>query len=325
MLLSNRLLLAIIVVLGVPAVMVAYIALIEWLMRRFPDRINRRLRPCLWLAPGFLILIVYLIYPTIYTIILSFRNADSSQSVGLANYIYVFTNPDMLVSLRNNVMWLVLLTGMVVVFGMLMAVLFDRVRYESVAKALIFIPMAISFVAAGIIWKLMFDYQPPGQPQTGLLNAVVTTLGGQPVPWLINQGTNNLALIVVGVWMWTGFSLVILSAALKSIPEEIIEAARTDGANEWQILRSITIPMMSSTIAVVATTMVINGLKAFDIVYVMTNGNFNTDVIANRMYKEMFTFIDFGHASAIAVVLLIAIIPVMIININRFNQQEAIR
>jgi alpha-glucoside transport system permease protein len=194
-----------------------------------------------------------------------------------------------------------------------------------VAKALIFIPMAISFVAAGIIWKLMFDYQPPGQPQTGLLNGLVTALGGQPVPWLINQGTNNLALIAVGVWMWTGFSLVILSAALKSIPEEIIEAARTDGANEWQILRSITIPMMSSTIAVVVTTMVINALKAFDIVYVMTNGNFNTDVIANRMYKEMFTFIDFGHASAIAVVLLIAIVPVMVININRFNQQEAIR
>ena len=325
MLLSNRLLLAIVVVLGVPAVMVGYIALIEWLMRRLPGRANRRLRPWLWLAPGLIILIVYLIYPTVYTILLSFRNADSSQSVGLANYIYVFTNPDMLISLRNNVLWLVLLTGLVVVFGMLMAVLFDRVSYESVAKALIFIPMAISFVAAGIIWKLMFDYQPPGQPQTGLLNGLVTALGGQPVPWLINQGTNNLALIAVGVWMWTGFSLVILSAALKSIPEEIIEAARTDGANEWQILRSITIPMMSSTIAVVVTTMVINALKAFDIVYVMTNGNFNTDVIANRMYKEMFTFIDFGHASAIAVVLLIAIVPVMVININRFNQQEAIR
>jgi alpha-glucoside transport system permease protein len=180
-------------------------------------------------------------------------------------------------------------------------------------------------VAAGIIWKLMYDYQPPAKPQTGTLNAIVTALGGQPVPWLVDRVTNNPALIWVGVWVWTGFALVILSAGLKGIPQEIIEAARVDGANEWQILFRITIPMMSSTIAVVATTMVIYALKAFDVVYVMTNGNFGTDVIANRMYKEMFNYNQFGRASAIAVVLLLAIVPVMLININRFRQQEAIR
>ena len=171
----------------------------------------------------------------------------------------------------------------------------------------------------------MYDFQPAGRPQTGVLDALATTFGGQPVPWLIDRITNTPALIWVGVWMWTGFAMVILSAGLKGIPKEIIEAAQVDGANEWQILRSVTIPMMSSTIVVVATTMVINTLKVFDIVYVMTNGNFGTDVIANRMYKEMFIFNDFGRASAIAVVLLLAIIPVMLININRFREQEAIR
>jgi alpha-glucoside transport system permease protein len=227
--------------------------------------------------------------------------------------------------LRNNVFWLVFLTGFTVGLGLLFAVILDRVRYESIAKSIVFIPMAISFVAASVIWKLQYDYQPPAQPQTGTLNAIVVALGGQPVPWLVDRTTNNPALIWVGVWLWTGFCLVILSAGLKGIPAEIIEAARVDGANEWQVLRHVTIPMMSSTIAVVATTMIIYALKAFDIVYVLTFGNYNTDVIANRMYKEMFNYNNFGRASAIAVVLLAAIVPVMLFNIRRFREQEAIR
>lgn len=316
---------ATIVVVGVPAATVGYVALVEWLMKLFSYEISRRIRPWLWVGPAVLILAFYLVYPILNTIYLSFLNADSSQSVGLANYSYVFTNPDMLTSLKNNALWLVLMTGFVVTLGLLIAVLFDRVSYEVAVKGLIFIPMAISFVAAGIIWKLMYDYQPAGQAQTGTLNAIVTTFSGQPVPWLIDRLTNTPALIWVGVWMWTGFAMVILSAGLKGIPKEIIEAARVDGANEWAILRRITIPMMSSTIVVVATTMVITTLKVFDIVYVMTNGNFGTDVIANRMYKEMFIFNDFGRASAIAVVLLLAIIPVMLVNINRFQEQEANR
>jgi alpha-glucoside transport system permease protein len=322
---SSRLVMAIIVVVGVPAATVGYIALMELLVGLFPYHTRRRMRPWLWVGPALLLLAFYLVYPTLNTVYLSFLNADSTQGVGIANYKYVFTNRDMLSSLRNNVLWLILLTGLTVTFGLLFAVLFDRVKYETVAKALVFLPMAISFVAAGIIWKLMYDYQPPAKPQTGTLNAIVTALGGQPVPWLVDRVTNNPALIWVGVWVWTGFALVILSAGLKGIPQEIIEAARVDGANEWQILFRVTIPMMSSTIAVVATTMVIYALKAFDVVYVMTNGNFGTDVIANRMYKEMFNFNQFGRASAIAVVLLLAIVPVMLINIDRFRQQEAIR
>jgi alpha-glucoside transport system permease protein len=318
-------LLALVVVVGVPLVTIGYIAVAEWLVKLFPGIWQERLRPWLWIGPVFLFLILYLIYPTINTIYLSFYNADSSKYVGLSNFIAIFTTPDLLLVLRNNAYWLVLLTLLTVTIGLLMAVFLDRVSYEAVAKAIIFLPMAISFVAAGVIWKLMYDYQPPGHPQTGTLNAVLTSLGGQPIPWLIDPRFNNLALILIGVWMWTGFSLVILSAGLKSIPTEILEAARVDGANEWQVLMRITVPMLGSTIAVVATTMIIYALKAFDIVYVMTNGNFNTDVIANRMYNEMFTYLDFGRASAIAVILLLAIIPVMLININRFRVQESTR
>ncbi|HZD55384.1 MAG TPA: sugar ABC transporter permease, partial [Anaerolineales bacterium] len=278
-----------------------------------------------WAGPVIVLLAIYLVYPTINTIYLSFLNRDSTQYVGLQNYIYVFTDSQSLNAMRNNIYWLVLLTGLTVTFGLGFAVLFDRVSYESVAKALIFIPMAISFVAASVIWKLQYDYKPAGAAQTGTLNGIVTSLGGQPVPWLIDPVTNNPALIWVGIWVWTGFALVILSAGLKSIPTEILEAARVDGANEWQILFQVTIPMMGSTIAVVATTMVIFALKAFDIVYVLTNGNFNTDVIANLMYKQMFNFTDFGRASAIATVLLAAIVPVMLFNIRRFREQEMIR
>lgn len=323
--LGNRLLMALIVLVGVPAATVLYVWLVERGLELLPYQARTRVRPWLWVGPAVALLGIYLVYPTLNTAYLSFFDAQSVNFVGPRNYIFVFTNDAMLTALRNNVLWLIFFTGFTVTLGLLIAVLFDRVSYETVAKSVIFLPMAISFVAAGVIWKLMYDYQPPGRPQTGTLNAIVTALGGDPVPWLVNTSTNNAALIWVGVWMWTGFAMVILSAGLKGIPTEILEAARVDGANEFQILRSITIPMLSSTIGVVATTMVIWALKVFDVVYVMTNGNFGTEVIANRMYKEMFTFRDFGRASAVAIVLLLAVIPVMLVNIRRFREQEALR
>ena len=209
---------------------------------------------------------------------------------------------------------------------MLIAILVDRVRYESFAKGVIFLPLAISAVAAGVIWKFMFDYQPPGQPQTGTMNAFIGLLGVAPVPWLQNDtlALNTFALIGVMAWMWTGFAMVIISASLKSISAELLEAARVDGANEWQVFRGIVFPLLLPTIAVVSTTMIITALKAFDVVYTMTGGNFNTDVVANLMYKQI-SFGDFGFASAIAVVLLLAIIPIMLVNVRRFQAQEAIR
>ncbi len=282
--------------------------------------------PWLYMAPALLILLGYLVYPTVSTIYLSFFDERSENFVGLQNYVWVFTSNAMRTAFRNNLLWLVLFTALTVSLGLILAVLLDRVRYESIAKSVIFLPMAISFVGAGVIWKFVYAFRPANAPQIGLLNAVWTgLLEAQPVGWLVNRATNNFALIVAGVWIWTGFCMVILSAAYKGIPRELLEAARVDGANEWQIFWNVTIPLMLPTIAVVTTTMVINVLKVFDIVYVMTNGDFGTEVMANRMYKEMFHFRNFGRASAIAVILLLAIIPVMAANIRRFREQEAIR
>ncbi len=322
---DGRLITALIVVIGVPAVLFGYIVVTERLIRLAPDRYQDRLRPWVWLFPAIAFLTVFLVYPTVYTIYLSFLDKFTKNFIGLDNYIYFFTTSDTLTALRNNAIWLVLLTLFAVGGGLLIAILVDRVRYESVAKSIIFVPLAISFVGAGVIWKFMFDYRPPGQPQTGTLNGILGSVGQDPVPWLLNSPLNTVMLIVVAAWIWTGFCMVILSGALKGISTELLEAARVDGANEWQVFRGITFPLLLPTIAVVATTMVITSLKAFDIVYVMTNGAFDTEVIANRMYKELFAFGQPGRASATAVLLLLLIIPVMAVNIRRFRAQEAMR
>jgi len=282
--------------------------------------------PWIYIAPALLILAFFLVYPIINTFYLSFLDKGSESFIGLSNYIFAFTKKPMLIAFRNNLLWLIVFTVFTVSLGLILAVLFDRVRYESVVKSIIFLPMAISFVGAGVIWKFVYTYRPAGTPQIGFLNAVLSKFPNfEPIGWLVNKLTNNFALIFVGIWIWVGFCMVILSAAYKGIPKELLEAARIDGANELQVFRRIIIPMMKPTIAVVATTMVINVLKVFDIVYVMTNGQFDTEVIANRMYKEMFQFHNFGRASAIAVILLLVIIPVMIINVRRFREQEALR
>ena len=322
---DDRLITALIVVIGVPGVLFGYIALTERLLMLAPDRMRVKLRPWVWLGPALAFLGVFLVYPTIYTLYLSFLDKFSKEFVGLDNYVYFLTTSDTLIALRNNVIWLVLLTLLAVGGGLLIAILVDRVRYESVAKSIIFVPLAISFVGAGVIWKFMFDFRPPGQAQTGTLNGIIGAAGVDPIPWLINAPLNTIALIVVAAWIWTGFCMVILSGALKGISTELLEAARVDGANELQVFRGITLPLLLPTIAVVATTMVITSLKAFDIVYVMTNGAFDTEVIANRMIKELFSFGQPGRASATAIVLLLMIIPVMAINIRRFRAQEAIR
>jgi alpha-glucoside transport system permease protein len=306
-----------------------------------PQPVIRRRRnwtPWLWLLPAFLFIGVYLIYPAIETLRLSFLNANSTSFVGFDNYLFIFTNRSMQNTLLNNVLWIALFTFLTVGLGLLFAVLAGRVRYEAVAKAMIFIPMAISFVAAAVIWRFVYAYAPPGFEQIGILNAAATSVGLDPVAWLIEQRviwtgvilpaplhTNNLAVIMVGVWMWTGFAMVILSAGLKGISSEVIEAARVDGANEFQIFRRIILPLVSPTIAVVATTLVIQSLKIFDIVWVMTAGNYGTEVIATAMYKQMFNFNDFGKAGALAVILLLAIIPIMLISIRRFRSQEETR
>lgn len=279
--------------------------------------------PWLYAGPALLLLTFFLVYPSIETFRLSFLGPKSEQFVGLKNYVYAFTTDEMLTAFKNNLIWLVFFTLFTVAGGLIIAVLLDRVSYEPLAKAVIFLPQAISFVGAGVIWKFVYDYR----PGVGLLNAILKVLfpNKAPIGWLVNPNTATYALIVTGIWMWTGFAMTVLSAAVKGIPAEINEAARMDGASPWQIFWRVTIPMISSTIAVVATTMVINVLKVFDLVYVMTAGNYKTNVIANQMYTELYTNRRNGRASAIAVILLLAIIPAMLVNIRRFQEQEAMR
>jgi alpha-glucoside transport system permease protein len=320
---DQRIITAAIAVVGVPLLLVGYIQLGEALLARLPQRIAARMRPYVWVFPAVAFATVFMVLPTINTIILSFQN-NRGAWVGLANYVYFFTNPDTLGSLKNNLLWLVFFTGFVVVFGLLISVLFDRVRYEAIAKTAVFLPLPISAVAASIIWKFVYDYQAPGQPQTGTLNAVIGVFGFDPIPWLTNTTTNNWALIAVGVWTSTGFAMVILSAALKGISGELLEAARVDGAGELRILRSIIIPLLMPTLTVITTTMIITALKVFDVVYTLTAGAYGTDVIANQLYLRIANS-DFARAAAVGVVLLIAVTPILVYNIRRFRIQEELR
>jgi alpha-glucoside transport system permease protein len=324
---EQRIITAAIVLIGVPLVLVGYILLTERLLRLVPEKRGDRIRPWLWIAPAVAFLVVFLIYPTINTLVLSFMDANSKNFIGFDNYLWFFGDRGTIEALRNSVLWVVFMTGGVVGLGLLIAVLVDRVRYEPAAKTAIFVPLAISFVAAAIIWNFMYQYRPPGSPQTGTVNAVLGLVGLGPTDWIRERSflIDNFALIFIGVWMWTGFAMVILSAGLKGISVELLEAARVDGASEWQVFRRIIFPLLLPTIYVVATTIIITALKSFDIVYTLTNGAFGTDVIARQMFFQMFTVQNFGRASAVAIVLLVAIIPFMAVNIRRFREQEAIR
>jgi alpha-glucoside transport system permease protein len=307
-----------------------------------------RVIPWLYLAPALVVMSVFIVFPTIVTFGLSLQNKDGSASAAATcnegqpcwgifeNYRYALTEELNLSSplaawqsfwdssYGNNVKWILLMVTGTISLGLLIAVLADRVKYEALAKAIIFMPMAISFVGAGVIWKFVYDFGTQ-QSQIGLLNAIITGFGGKPVAWLQTTGINNLALVAVGVWIWTGFCMTILSASLKGVPAEILEAARVDGASEWTIFWRIVMPYILPTVVVVLTTMVINVLKIFDIVYVMTGGNFGTEVIANRMYTEMYKNFNSGRGTAVAVVLILVIIPFMYLNVKRFQEQEANR
>jgi alpha-glucoside transport system permease protein len=318
---AGTIVIALVAIVGVPLVTVGYILLTELIVRRLPEQRRGPIRPWLWLIPAFAFLGVYLIYPMVQTIVFSFMDRRSRKFVGFENYGDLIGNKDFLLTLVNNALWIVLFTAVVVFFGLIIAVLTDRVRYETGVKALIFIPMAISFVAAGVIWKFMYDFD----VDRGTLNAAIGVVGVEPQSWLTEWPRNTFMLIIVGIWMWVGFAMVILSAGLKGISAELLEAARMDGANELQVFFRIILPLLAPTIAVVATTIVITALKTFDIVYVMTGGNFDTSVIGFSFYQQRFTRGDAGTAAAVAVILLLAIIPVMLFNIRRFRQQEAMR
>jgi alpha-glucoside transport system permease protein len=303
--------------------------------------------PWLWLSPALLLSAVFLLYPVLDTIRQSFLPQGSDNYFGLSfdNYRFIIENPQPLTSdthsvLLNNFLWLTVFTAITVGLGLVIAVLASRVRYEAIAKSAIFIPMAISFVAASVIWKFMYEFN----PDIGTVNAVLTEAGGDATRWLQDAGSpqqpftdagpdslprplqiNNLALITVGVWIWCGFAVVVLSAGLKGISTEILEAARVDGANEWQIFWRVIIPNLSPTVVVVATTLVIQALKKFDLVWVLTAGQFKTDVVATLFYKQAFVFRNEELGAAVAVVLLLWVVPIMVISIRRFQFQEETR
>ncbi len=294
-----------------------------------------RLAPLIYLGPALIIMLVFVVYPSVNTIILSFMDKTGTHSATASctsgepcwgvfeNYRYALTNQLMLTALRNNALWLILMVPGVVAVGLLFALLTDRVRYEPLAKSILFMPMAISFIGAGVIWRFVYYIQTGGGPQIGLLNGILVKLGLQPVAFISDARINNFALMIVGVWLWAGFCMTILSAAVKGLPAEVLEASRVDGANEWNMFWRVMFPMILPTIVVVTTTMVINVLKIFDIVFVMTGGNFGTEVIANRMFQLIVT--DTGKSMAIAVLLIILTIPVMIFNVRRFRAEEASR
>ncbi len=320
---ANRISVAVVgLILGVGGVWVLYVVA-DNLVSILPKSVRETVRPFVFVGPALVILAVYLVYPAVRTISLSFFGPRSEQFVGLENYAFALTSPDMLIALRNNFLWLVLVTSFVVSLGLIIAVLVDRIgRWESAAKSLIFLPMAISAVGASIIWKFVYSFQPIQRPQIGLLNAIYTSLGGEPQGWLILKPWNNGFLIVIMIWILTGFAMVVLSAAIKGVPEELLEAARMDGASEVRIFFRIIVPYIRGTLITITTTVLIIVLKVFDIVFVMTGGQFETEVIANRMYREMFTFGNFGRSSALAVLLLVAVIPVMIYNVRSLEQSK---
>jgi alpha-glucoside transport system permease protein len=308
---------------GVGGVAVLFVVS-NWMVEQLPGEWARRLQPFVFIGPAVVIMGWYLAVPVLRTLVYSFQDALSQKWIGFDNYIFAFTDRIMLETFRNNLLWMILGTSLSVGFGLLIAVLADRSRHESIYKSIIFMPMAISFVGAGVIWKFIYTYKGEGVgiQEIGLLNAIVLALGGTSQPWLSQPPWNNFFLIIIMVWLQTGYAMVILSSAIKGIPAELLEAARIDGATEIQAFFRITVPYIKGTLITVTTTIVIFSLKLFDIVRVMTGGNNGTNVIANEFYLQRFTYGNTGRASAIAIVLLIAVIPVIVNNLREFNKDR---
>ena len=277
-----------------------------------------------FLLPTLLLLAIGLVVPAIRTTLLSFMDKNSQNWVGLDNYTWMFSQDEIVKVLTNTLVWVVLVPVVATAVGLIYAVMVDKARFEAAAKSLIFMPMAISFVGAGIIWKFVYAYRSEEQEQIGLLNQIVVALGGTPQQWLLNPPLNTLLLIVVMVWIQAGFAMVVLSAAIKAIPADIVEAARLDGVTPWQMFWKVTLPSIRPALIVVVVTISIATLKVFDIVRTMTNGNYETGVVANQMYDQAFRFGETGQGSALAVFLFVLVIPIVIYQIRNLRQQREI-
>ena len=283
------------------------------------------LRAIIFIAPGFIVLLIFIIYPVFETVRLSFYDKYGRDFVGISNYIWAIQNPEFKRAILNNLGWLLIVPTLSTFFGLVIANLADRLWWGTIAKSFIFMPMAISFVGAGVIWKFVYDYRGPGDQQIGFLNAIIVSLGYEPQAWLTIPIWNNLFLMAVMIWIQTGLAMVIFSAALRGIPKDMLEAARIDGANELKIFTSIIIPYLQQTILVIWTIITILVLKIFDIILALTNGMWQTDVLANLMYDWMFRGGgDSGRGSVFAIIIMIAVIPIMILNIYRHKEEQKI-
>jgi alpha-glucoside transport system permease protein len=302
---------------------------LNFIAERLPGKWEDRLKPYLYIAPALAAIGLFLIYPAIRTIVFSFANQTSTAWVGFKNYTDLLGQRDFQITLVNTLLWIAIAPAVVVVLGLIVAVLADRLnpRAEKLSKTIIFLPMAISGVAAAAIWRFVYEVRPAGETQIGLQNAIITKLGFDPIAWLQQDSAklNTLLLMIILIWGQAGFAMVLLSAAIKGVPEDTLEAARIDGANERQIFFRVVVPQIWGTIVTVFITVVIGVMKIFDIVYVMTGGNFNTNVVAVRFINELITNGNAGRASAIVVLLMLAVVPIMIYQVRNFRAQEATR
>jgi alpha-glucoside transport system permease protein len=316
------------VIAGVGGAMLLFFFL-NMMVEALPLKLSLKVMPYAFLLPAFGLLIAFLIYPTLQTITYSFANDDSTVWVGLSNYAELFTSPEFINTITNTLLWLAIVPTVTVILGLIVAVLADKLSptWEKVAKSVIFLPMAISMVGAATIWRFVYAYAPEGRPQIGILNAFWTWVGFDPVSWLQTStlNFNDMLLMVILIWLQAGFAMVLLSAAIKGVPEDTLEAARIDGANEVQIFFQVVIPQIRGTIIAVLVTVLLMVLKVFDIVYVITGGNFDTNVIAVEFVQQIFVFGENGLASAIVVILLLAVMPVLVWQIKHFREEEAAR
>ena len=311
---------------GVGAAVILYWALNK-LAEVLPEKWEGRIKPYLYILPAYAALVFYLVYPAIQTVVYSFANAQSTAWVGLDNYTRLLQSKGFQDTLFNTLLWMAIVPVLTVAMGLAMAVLADRLSptWENASKTIIFLPMAISFVGAGTVWGLVYNYRPEGREQIGLQNAIITALGFDPVVWLQTSEfhINSFFLMIMLLWAQVGFSMVLLSAAVKGVPEDTLEAARLDGANERAIFFRVVVPQIWGTVITVYVTTLIGVMKIFDIVYVMTNGGFNTNVVGNQFFNELFTNFNNGAAAAIVVLLMLATIPIMWYQVRNFRREES--
>ncbi len=311
---------------GIGAALILY-----WLLNKLaellPSRLEDRLKPYFYILPAYFAITLYLLYPAIQTVINSFQDRASEEWVGAQNYVDLLSSSGFRDTLFNTLLWILVVPAATVVLGLAVATLADRLTpgAEKFTKTIIFLPMAISLVGASVIWNLIYEVRPAGQAQIGLQNAIVTALGFDPIAWLQESTLhlNSFLLMLVLLWAQVGFAMVLLSAAVKGVPVDTLEAARIDGANERKIFFQVVVPQIKGTIITVFITVLISVMKIFDIVYVMTNGNFNTNVLANEFFNQLNVNFNNGAAAAVVVMLMIAVIPVMFYQVRHFKAEEA--